>query len=583
MKGRETMKKLLWIVLALCLLVVPAMAEEECDHSVGECIGEGVFECWECGAEVTTITGEVYHFINGNWEYNDTHHWGTCACGAESVNEVHAGNCDGDRCWGCGASGVTIGDKHCVEWGIEWEYDATHHWGVCSSCGKEHDKEEHGLYCVDTRCMACGAPAAELTTPVRHVDVADDYTADDTHHWYDCLACGEKVEKAEHDFRNWEVVDEATCTEMGKERSICFVCGVGSKERDIEALGHTVTEWETMWEPAECTGESGMQIGYCDVCGEEVYKEIPFEGEATGVHVFESYTEIEAATCTEAGVEIALCSLCGREDDVREIPALGHDDSEMEVTTEPTCTEPGEKTGKCTRCGEVGETAVIPALGHNMVWETITEATCTEDGEKLERCDRCGAMGDTEAIPALGHDDGAWIVVKEATREAEGLKELRCTRCDEVLDSEVIPMVTIVWYSDNTACVAGTEFRTLANVDTNKWYTFVELDLSQDGVQTFDLIASNVYRIGTVTVTVAEGNVTVDYDLCTDEIIVHDEFMTLFASLEDVTTVDQAAFTEYAYGEAISIQEALNGTTGYLYLCNVVTYHDEMLRIERVW
>lgn len=576
------MKKLLWIVLALCLLAVPAMAEEACDHPEGECIGVGVFECWECGESVETITGEVYHNVNGNWEHNDTHHWGSCACGAKSVNEVHVSYCNDDQCWACGEEGVTIGDPQCHPGNISYEYDGTSHWGVCSGCGKEHDKEQHTVPCIETECIACGMTAT-AATPLYHMDVYEDYDSDDTHHWYSCGACGEKIKKAEHDFQNWEVVDEATCTETGKERSICFVCGVGSKDRDIEALGHTVTEWETVNEPAACMGWDGQKVGTCDTCGEEIWENVPFEGEALGEHVFESWTEVTPATCTEAGEEMSLCSYCGREDSVREIEALGHEGGEMEVTKEATCTEPGEKVGKCTRCGAEGETAVIEALGHTEVWTNTTEPTCLEAGEAAGTCSVCEADLGTKIVEALGHDEGAWVVAKEATREEEGLKELQCTRCGEVLDTEVIPMVTIVWYSNNTACVAGTEFRTLANVDTNKWYTFVELDLSQDGVQTFDLIASNIYRIGTVTVTVAEGNVTVDYDLVTDEIIVHDEFVTLFASLEDVTTVDQAAFTEYAYGEAINIQEALNGTTGYLYLCNVVTYHDEMLRIERVW
>lgn len=571
------MKKLFWLILAMCLLVVPAMAEE-CDHPYGDCSGV----CWECGAEGVTITGEVEHSIDGNWEHNDTHHWGTCACGEYSVNEVHVGSCAGDWCWGCGAEGVTIGDPQCNPGNIAYEHDATSHWGVCSSCGKEHDRENHLVPCMETECIGCGMTAT-AETPLYHVDVCEDYTADDGRHWYDCLACGGKINEAECDFRNWEVVDEATCTEKGKERSICYVCGVGTKDRDIEALGHTVTEWEIVAEPAACKGFDGLKVGICDTCGEEIWEDIPFEGEIIGEHVYENWQETEPATCTEVGQEISFCSYCGRETESREIPALGHDDSEMEVTKEATCTEAGEKVGKCSRCGLEGEAVEIPALGHDHVWETTKEATCEEDGEKTGVCSRCDDVAEPEVIPALGHDEGEWVVVKKATREEEGLKELQCTRCAAVLDSEVIPMVTIAYYPNNTACLDGVKFRNLENPVTNKWYTFVEVDLSQDGVQVFDLIASNVFRIGTVTLTVSEGTLTVDYDLISNEIVVDSEFLTLFASLEDVTTVDQAAFTNYAYGEPINIQEALNGTTGYIYLCNGVSYHDQIPGLVRVW
>lgn len=575
------MKKLLWIVLALCLLVVPAMAEEECDHEGAEwaelwapgCTwvgGEGAW-CNKCMTYVMRDIPAVGHK-------------------AESMEETVAPTCEGvgkkeGICIYCESPFTedipSLGGHTVTEWTIvagpaPCIGRIVQKFGACEVCGEEdwvyesgeatgeHEYSEKGMTMEEPTCTEPGLAA--------HM----------------CELCGQDAEEREipalgHDESRMIEKEPATCTEPGLMYGHCPVCEAELSEEIPSLGGHTVTEWETVAEPAACMGYDGQKIGDCDVCHEQVWETIPFEGEILGEHVFETYMEMEAATCTVAGTEMSLCSLCGREDDVREIPALGHDDSEMEVTKEATCTVAGEKVGKCSRCGEEGEAVEIPALGHTEVWTNTTEPTCTEAGEAAGTCSVCEADLGTKAVDALGHDDGEWVVTKEATREAEGLKELKCTRCDEVLDSEVIPMVTIVWYSDNTACVAGTGFRTLANVDTNKWYTFVELDLSQDGVQTFDLIASNIYRIGTVTVTVAEGNVTVDYDLCTDEIIVHDEFMTLFASLEDVTTVDQAAFTEYAYGEAINIQEALNGTTGYLYLCNVVTYHDEMLRIERVW
>jgi len=90
-----------------------------------------------------------------------------------------------------------------------------------------------------------------------------------------------------------------------------------------------------------------------------------------------------------------------------------------------------------------------------------------------------------------------------------------------------------------------------------------------------------VYKIGTVSVTVAEGKVTVDYRLVSKEIKVSSEFMTIIPALEDVTTVDQEAFTAYAFGEAIDIQAvAGDDATALIYICNVVDYNTGIDGVE---
>ncbi len=63
----------------------------------------------------------------------------------------------------------------------------------------------------------------------------------------------------------------------------------------------------------------------------------------------------------------------------------------------------------------------------------------------------------------------------------------------------------------------GPCFRDESNL-TDKWYRFTPVDLSVDGVYTYDLAASNLYIIGKVTVTVADGNVTVECDYASRDI-----------------------------------------------------------------
>ncbi len=79
----------------------------------------------------------------------------------------------------------------------------------------------------------------------------------------------------EHEWSDWTVTKEATCTEAGEETRSCE-CGE-TETREIPALGHSFGEWTVTVEP----------------------------------------------TCTEAGVEERTCA-CG-ETETREVDALGHD------------------------------------------------------------------------------------------------------------------------------------------------------------------------------------------------------------------------------------------------------------------
>lgn len=136
------------------------------------------------------------------------------------------------------------------------------------------------------------------------------------------------------------------------------------------------------------------------------------------------------------------------------------------------------------------------------------------------------------------------------------------------------------WYPHNTICVAGVEFRDVRPELTDKWYNFAAIDLSQDGVQVYDLVASNMYIIGSVIVTKSGDEVTVDWQLnlqgTTDaNFQLEDEFLTFFSDLNAVTEVDPAKYEgpSYEFGQTISIANDLGGDTNVLlYILNQATY-----------
>ena len=196
-----------------------------------------------------------------------------------------------------------------------------------------------------------------------------------------------------------------------------------------------------------------------------------------------------------------------------------------------------------------------------------------QKGKKVLKCTACGVELRTENIAAKGHKDGKWGVTKPATDEEEGERELHCKVCDAVIRTETISNKV---YYHMSVCSNGIRFREVDEELTDDWFMFNPIELSVDGEITFDLIAGNVHKIGTVTVTVAEGNVTIAYELVNPRHIrVNEEFMTILPSLTAVETVDPEELTGFAFGEPISIQEDLGGDTKVLlFICNKVIYQE---------
>lgn len=129
-------------------------------------------------------------------------------------------------------------------------------------------------------------------------------------------------------------------------------------------------------------------------------------------------------------------------------------------------------------------------------------------------------------------------------------------------------------YPNNTMCIMGPRLRDLAPESTDKWYMVTPVDLSQDGEQTFPLVASNVYRVGTATVAVKEGQLTVTYKTL-EGVTVHSEYLAVYPDVETALAQDAAGLggVSLKFGEPVSIADTLAGDTSVLLLmCNRVSY-----------
>ncbi len=178
-------------------------------------------------------------------------------------------------------------------------------------------------------------------------------------------------------------------------------------------------------------------------------------------------------------------------------------------------------------------------------------------------------------------DEESQEYVENVLPEDERYINIKDEEIKDVIDGTYVPKsYPATWYPHNTICVAGVEFRDVRPELTDKWYNFAALDLSQDGEQTFDLVAGNMYIIGTVVVRKTGDEVIVDWKLRhqgtnDSNFQLEKEFMTIFSDLNAVTEVEPAKFDgkTYEFGQTISIANDLGGDTNVLlYICNQATY-----------
>lgn len=244
------------------------------------------------------------------------------------------------------------------------------------------------------------------------------------------LSSGETIAKKEH---TWVKQDNipATCEKGGMEVEKCSVCGETKETQISDPLGHDYGEWKVTKEPT-CT-EYGTKKRICKRCNEYEIDVI----DPTG-HQHTKIIDQKKATCEEKGYSGDLyCEDCRLIIQLgHDIAATGHTWDDGEITKEPTQTATGIKTYTCKTCHKT-RTETIPMLkGHH--WDdgtVIKEPTCTESGEKIYHCtDEDCNESYTETIKATGHQHTKLIRKKEAACEEEGYSgDTYCEDCKQII------------------------------------------------------------------------------------------------------------------------------------------------------
>ena len=263
-----------------------------------------------------------------------------------------------------------------------------------------------------------------------------------------CVVCGEEDVEIEptlpkttnHTHKYKVEKSAATCLEDGWAYYYC-TCG-DWYQVTLKATGHKWGSWKFTKIPTETA--RGLKVRICESCKEREEEETPSFKE----HTHKYYKFENEATCTKAGAEGELCSVCGYSNpDARvTIPALGHKWGSWKVTKEATEDAKGVETRTCKRCS-TKETRSIDKLPHTThKWETAETVapTCEKDGYTLRRCKICKQEEKVDVIPATGHTY-EWKVTQEPGCEKEGEEAEVCTVCGAQGTSRPLPALDHDW------------------------------------------------------------------------------------------------------------------------------------------
>ncbi len=408
-----------------------------------------------------------------------------------------------------------------------------------------------------------------------------------------------------HQYGDWTVINPPECEADGSQRRVCKLCG-DVQDQTIPKTNH---DWSGEWKvqtPATCTTE-GVEVKVCkNNMHHTVTRTIPatghsYEGKITtaptcttpGVMTYvckndssHTYTEPIAAlghnyvgtittapTCTEPGVRTYVCQNDNSHTYTEIVPATGHD-YKGTVTTAPTCTEPGVRTYVCSHDSSHTYTEPIPATDHKWNSGVVTkQPTCTEPGTRLLTCQNDSSHTKEETIPATGHQHTHWVITKQPTYTEEGERKLYCDDCGALLKTE---KMSVRMFYGNTVCAIGPRLRdvNLSPYNSDNWYMFTPFDASRDGRQTFTLIGSNRYDVGTATIVVRDGTVTFDYNVYPN-VDIKLEFFTILNQMSDLHEYEPEALSSLSMvpGRAYSIEDDFNGDTNLvLYFCSRADY-----------
>ena len=261
--------------------------------------GQGiVYTCMHCGYQKAEYSDVVHECKPTSRDYfsDEYSHWHECECGAlidyadhtfeitySDTYETHY------ACSLCKYTKIEY-SEHVHEFSTDFAWDEFSHWryALCG-CDVTEEYGEHefnawnviaepsiGSEGLEARyCMVCSfyeertIPALECT---EH-EFSDSYMYDEEKHWQYCSYCDATRNEGLHEMGEWQVLWAPTEFNEGLEERYC-VCGL-AEQRSIPKTEHVHEVWgySTSLEPTNTS--TGIMVGNCVNCGEEVSVTLP--------------------------------------------------------------------------------------------------------------------------------------------------------------------------------------------------------------------------------------------------------------------------------------------------------------------
>ena len=210
-----------------------------------------------------------------------------------------------------------------------YSFDESGHWYECGGCGADVDKSSHSSSGAATEttaetCTVCGyviTPALGHTT---HTADTSKWLYDETSHWHKCIGCEEKLDVKKHSGGT------ASCN----AKAVCEICSQSYGNMDSSNHIGIEEEWSS---------DQTHHWHECNDCGSDIDKA--------------THKKASAYQKNETG-HWKSCTVCG----TGEAYAENHTSDEGVVTVEPTADSEGLRTYSCTVCDYVIRTESIPKL-----------------------------------------------------------------------------------------------------------------------------------------------------------------------------------------------------------------------------
>lgn len=190
-----------------------------------------------------------------------------------------------------------------------WLRDEAHSWkiggdiGTCISQGGGYVRCKCDVWSTDYNFTGDSEKDFNMDN---HADPVRQYKAPTcTEYGYDyiiCKACGWDeswsgknifIEPLGHDWGDWNVIADATCTQAGSQTHTCDRYD-RSEEESIPALGHNWGDWITTID-ATCQ-KQGEKVRYCETCGEDDTQTV------TGSHSWTYIPKTKKYQCEYCGI-----------------------------------------------------------------------------------------------------------------------------------------------------------------------------------------------------------------------------------------------------------------------------------------